>query len=265
MATALLYEEKNRERAASAVGVAIFHALLGYALLTSFGFDPVRQVSEQLKMFEVNEEPPPPPVKEAVVKKPVKAKPKTKDPEGAASPANLRNTPAEIVAPKPVDIVIPPPVIAAPIAAQGSAPAAGAANVPGPGTGAGGQGTGRGSGLEGNGTGGGGGGGGLATEARWIRGRIEDRDYPRSALEAEASGTVHLRFVVQPDGRVSGCRVTRSSGNRDLDFTTCRLIEQRFRYRPARDASGRPIAQPIVGQHRWDYSREPDEPAEEEE
>jgi protein TonB len=47
---------------------------------------------------------------------------------------------------------------------------------------------------------------------------------------------------VQPDGRVGGCTVVRSSGHASLDETTCRLIERRFRYRPALDASGRPTS-----------------------
>ena len=89
------------------------------------------------------------------------------------------------------------------------------------------------------------------THARWISGSIRDSDYPRGAYEVGAGGTVYLRFVVAPNGRVSECRVTRSSGRADLDATTCRLIQKRFRYRPARDARGRPIADVIRGEHLW--------------
>jgi protein TonB len=93
---------------------------------------------------------------------------------------------------------------------------------------------------------------------RWISGRIMDADYPRSAVRARASGTVFLRFVVAPNGRVSDCGVTRSSGNRDLDETTCRLIVRRFRYRPAMDAEGRPVSATIRGEHVWELGAEPD-------
>ena len=250
---------ENRDRIKSAVGVAAFHALVGYAFLTGLGFEVGQTVSEELKMFDVFEKPPPPPAEPAPPEKVLKsAKAKPKDPEGGASPANLKDTPSPIVAPPPkIQLEVPPPVIAAPVAGQGNAASAGAADVPGPGTGRGGQGTGLGSGSQGTGTGGGGGGIGAGSHARWIRGRIMDSDYPRPALEARSSGTVYLRFVVAPDGRVSDCAVTRSSGSAALDATTCRLIRQRFRYRPARDGEGRPVPDVIRGQHVWELAPEP--------
>jgi protein TonB len=244
-------KQDNRDRVKSAIGVAAFHALLGYAFITGLGFDVVREASEQLKMFDVTEELPPPPVEPPPPAGPMTQKKKTPDPEGAAAPPNIKNTPTEIVAPPPkVKLPVPPPIPAAPVAGQGSAPAAGAAEVPGPGTGRGGAGTGTGSGLNGNGTGGGGG-SGRPVGARWVRGSIEESDYPRRAYEAGAGGTVLLRFTVQTDGSVRGCRVTRSSGFPELDDTTCRLIERRFRYQPARDNFGRPVTAEIVGEHEW--------------
>ncbi len=161
-----------------------------------------------------------------------------------------------MVAPPPrIKLEVPTPVVAAPIAGQGNAASAGSADVPWPGTGAGGEGTGTGSGAFGNGTGGGGGGGG-GIRARWVKGRIRNDDYPRSAFEQGAQGTVYLRFTVLPNGYVSDCRVTRSSGNAALDSTTCQLIERRFRYRPARDAMGRPVPEVIRGEHQWDLGPE---------
>jgi protein TonB len=132
--------------------------------------------------------------------------------------------------------------------------------VPGPGTGAGGIGNGLGSGLSGNGTGGGGAGGGLASHVRWVKGGIDGRDYPRSAYEARAQGVTYVRFTVGRDGRIKDCTVTRSSGHRDLDDVTCRLILRRFRYVPARDAQGRPAEEEVRGQQDWDLGPErPDE------
>ena len=247
---------ENKERITSAAVVTLLHVLIGWAFLTGLGYSVDRAVEEGLKMFDVVEPPPPPlnkPARPDIEKKAQRAKPK--DPEGAASPANLRNTPTEIVAPKPV-IPLPPPIQASPIAGQGTAAAAGASNVPGLGTGAGGVGIGLGSGRYGTGTGGGGG-GGRPTRARWLSGGISDSDYPRAAIEARRSGTVHLRFTIAPTGRVSACSVTRSSGSSALDSTTCRLIMARFRYRPARDGSGRPIAETIRGEHVWELGPEP--------
>lgn len=247
--------QENRDRLRSAAAVGLLHAGLGWLLLTGLGFSPSQAVPEALKLLDISEEPPPPPAKPAkpsVEKKTRKARPK--DPEGAASPANLKNTPTEIMAPPPeIRLPIPPPIPVAPAPGTGSAMAAGAATVPGPGTGAGGIGTGLGSGRFGTGTGGGGG-GGLARGARWVSGRINDSDFPD---DVRRGGTVHLRFTVAPSGRISDCSVTRSSGSRALDNLTCRLILARFRYRPARNFEGRPIASTIVGEHVWHYEPPP--------
>lgn len=254
----ILVREDRRDRIGSATAVAAIHAALLYVLLAGMGFDPSAPLPEALKLFDVTEDLPPPaePAQPERVKKSAEAKPK--DPEGAASPANLKNTPTEIVVPPPkIVLKVPPPIPAAPAAGQGSAPAAGAAPVPGPGTGRGGEGTGLGSGLFGSGTGGGGGGLGRGTPARFLSGHIGRDDYPASAVRVRGTGTVYLRFTVAPSGRVSDCDVTRSSGNAALDETTCRLIIRRFRYRPARDGTGRPIAATIIGEHEWGMAPEP--------
>src|SRR3546814_1288123 len=53
------------------------------------------------------------------------------------------------------------------------------------------------------------------------------RSYPKQAARAKIGGEVEVRFTIQPTGRVTGCRVTRSSGDPALDATTCRLIADR--------------------------------------
>jgi protein TonB len=246
----VLDQQVNRDRLKSAAGVAAFHALLGYALITGLGYELPAEVREKLEVFDVIEPPPPP------IEKPIPARVRIEAPEGAASPPSLKANPTPIVAPPPVvQLQVPPPVVTVPEPTpvpEGTAPTAGVAAIAGPGTGTGGEGNGTGAGGQGSGTGGG------AVPARWISGRIVDTDYPRSAFKARASGTVSLRFVVAPSGRVDECSVTRSSGNRALDETTCRLIVQRFRYRPALNAEGRPVAATIRGQHDWDLGAEPE-------
>ena len=49
------------------------------------------------------------------------------------------------------------------------------------------------------------------------------------------------------------------SGNAALDETTCRLIEQRYRYDPSRDADGRPVRSIIVVNQDWVLERVRDE------
>lgn len=45
---------------------------------------------------------------------------------------------------------------------------------------------------------------------------------------------------VQLDGRATDCKINRSIGDRVIDAETCRLVEQRVRFRPAVDGAGRP-------------------------
>lgn len=251
----------NAERIKSAAAAGLIHLLLGYALIVGLGVPVAEKVERGLALFDITPAATPAPP----LPKSIPAPAKDKRPEGAASPPNLHATPTEIVAPTPpIPLPVPPPVVAAPIAGLGAAPSAGAADIRGPGTGSGGQGTGTGSGDSGDGTGGGGGGSGL----RWLRGEITPDDYPRRALESGISGTVFLRFVVGVDGRVADCRVIRSSGNAELDETTCRLIRKRFRYRPKTDASGRRVPAIVTGDHEWRTTRRPDlvieEPADDE-
>lgn len=232
--------------AAAALAV---EALLAALLLVGLRAGQVAQAGADapLLSFDV---PPPPPPPQAPEPKPRHAAPKA---EGAAAPPNRVSRATEVAAPPPPIVLPPPPVVAAPKPATADDPSSGAAPVAGPGTGAGGVGEGTGSGGRGNGPGGGGG-----VPLRWIGGRITDADYPHAALKAGASGTVGLRFVVGVDGRVSSCTVTRTSGNRDLDETTCKLIRKRFRYLPSRDAAGRPYADTVTGEHRWDLYDAPD-------
>jgi periplasmic protein TonB len=238
-----LSDSRKTDRLKAGAVAFLFEAALGYALIVGLGVQPPAVVTDQLKMVGLLPDHPPPPPK--VVPPPKR----TPEKEGAASPPNLRSKPTEIVRPPPppLPLPVPPPVAAAPIAGPGAAPNAGAAPVPGPGTGSGGLGNGTGSGNGGNG----GGGGGMGSGPRWVKGRIKDKDYPRSSGEAGVGGVVTVRYVVEPDGRAANCVVVRSSGHADLDETTCRLIEERFRYKPARDRNGRPVPAIMEGRHEW--------------
>src|SRR4051794_7084481 len=58
-------------------------------------------------------------------------------------------------------------------------------------------------------------------------------DYPLSERRSGAQAQVGFTVVVGPDGRVSLCTVTASSGSRRLDRATCQILERRARYWPA--------------------------------
>ena len=69
--------------------------------------------------------------------------------------------------------------------------------------------------------------------------RIQD-NYPARALREEKEGRVGVRVTIGPDGRVSSCNVTSSSGTPDLDQAACEGMQRYARYNPALDDAGRP-------------------------
>lgn len=167
--------------------------------------------------------PPPPPAKSHA-------------PPGAPSPSNLRNRASPVIAaPNPLPST---PIVAAAKPAEGDATQSGAVDRAGTGEGAGGAGDGT-------------GGGGIATEPVQIRGRLSVDDFPFGLIGPGERASVRLSYLVETDGRVSTCRILRSSGFVEVDAMACRLIEQRFRYRPARNAAGEPVRAGVEETHTW--------------
>jgi len=232
-----LHGDQRRDRIWAIAGVVAVHGLLAYAFLSGLAARVSKQAGDSLKLIDVViplPPPPPPPPPPTVSSRP----------KGEPSPPNLKAVPTPVVAPPP-KLPVPSPIVAAPVPSTGSAASAGASNVAGPGTGAGGIG----NGLGGGGTGEGG------SHAQRIQGQLNNSDYPIGARMAGIEGLVAVRFTIRPDGRVTGCQVLKSSGSDELDGTTCRLIERRFRYRPAFDTQGRPIAEVATTSFTWGINR----------
>jgi TonB family protein len=80
---------------------------------------------------------------------------------------------------------------------------------------------------------------------------ISAYDYPAGAIRRGEEGEVEVTIRVSPQGRVAACRASRSSGSAILDETTCRLLTERTRWVPARDAAGAPTSDMVVGRIRW--------------
>lgn len=179
----------------------------------------------------------------------VPAKAESTAAKGRPSPPNLRNKATQIVAPPPrlPPLIVPPPVVTAPYAGTGAATQSGASDRAGPGRGAGGIGDGDGGGGHGDGDGYGEG----VTRPRQIRGRLRFSDLPPDLREQKAGGELKLQYRIGIDGRVSDCRILVSSGRPSLDATTCRLITERFRFRPSKDARGNPVPSIMVETHGW--------------
>jgi protein TonB len=76
-------------------------------------------------------------------------------------------------------------------------------------------------------------------------------DYPGRALREEREGTTSFRVTVGPDGKVTGCSVTGSSGSPELDAATCSLVTRRARFAPAKDGEGNPTSGSYSNRVRW--------------
>jgi protein TonB len=109
--------------------------------------------------------------------------------------------------------------------------------------------SGAGTGAGGSGTGRGGGGDGF-TPARRIS-KIPDHEYRRLASTGLQSGRVGVTVKVNADGSVSKCRVARTSGDDSIDYLMCQLTLRYVRFDPARDASGRPVAEDVTFFPNW--------------
>ena len=80
---------------------------------------------------------------------------------------------------------------------------------------------------------------------------VTDADYPEEALLNDEEGTVGFRLDVGTDGSVTGCTVTASSGSASLDAATCRIMADRGRFEPARDARGKPTPDQVNSRLTW--------------
>ncbi|OYW22336.1 MAG: hypothetical protein B7Z43_07465, partial [Sphingomonas sp. 12-62-6] len=65
------------------------------------------------------------------------------------------------------------------------------------------------------------------------------------------TGLVKFQFSIDTAGRANSCFITQSSGNVDLDRTTCQLIVRRGRFRPLRNDQGEPITTKGRSQVLW--------------
>ncbi|WP_084251318.1 energy transducer TonB [Sphingomonas pruni] len=233
------------ERLKGLIGAALVQAAILYLLVAGLvvNLPTIGAVKNDLLAFV----PPPPPPEIKIETQP---KPSHKT-EGKAAPPNIKSKATEVTAPPvPTPPVPPPPLPAAEKPFQGNQSTQGAAPVAGPGTGAGGIGNGTGSGGAGDGDGDG---YGNDTEPRLKSGRMRRGDVPDAIWDQiDREATVGVRYFVNVDGSVSGCRVTRSSGIVALDGLTCRLMEQRYRYKPSYDEDGRPVRSIVYHNFTWE-------------
>jgi periplasmic protein TonB len=201
-------------RTTAIVIVAILHALLGYALVTGMAYKVIKKAAEDLKTFDVTEEPPPP-----EEKPPPPPKQEVQPPPVVAPPPLVRiNT-----APPPiVSVPVAPPPVITPTAPPAPPPPPPPAPKVEP-----------------------------AKARANLASYVSDADYPDSALRNEEQGTTGFSLDVGPNGRVTNCTVTSSSGSAALDSATCRIMRSRARFTPAHDSSGAATSDSVSARIRW--------------
>jgi protein TonB len=187
--------------------VAIVGSLM-YAIVTGLAYNVIKKSVEDLKTFDVEEQPPPP----EEPPPPPKDMPKVPPPPTVPPPLVRMEAPpppiAVVEAPRPT---IPPVAIAPPPPPAPPRKVVSAQSAKGD-----------------------------------LRSLFSADDYPASAQSSGAEGTVRASLTIGPDGRVTGCNITQSSGNGALDSATCNILRRRAKFTPARDSNGNPTSDTIA-------------------
>jgi len=191
-------------------GISIFMTVavvgsLMYAIVTGLAYNVIKHTAEQLKVIDVEQQPPPP------QEPPPPPKDMPKVPPPPTMPPSIVQT---IAPPQPIVMqVAPTPPVIAPVAPAPPAPPPPPRKTV------------------------------SAQSAKGdLRTLFSTDDYPASALAAGAGGSAQAELTVGPDGRVTGCTLTRSTGNSALDSATCNILRRRAKFVPARDSNGNPTS-----------------------
>jgi len=215
-------QQASGNKIVSLVIVALIHIVVIYALVTGLAYSAVKTVAEKLNVVDVEEEviepeePPPPPPDQPITPPPVVTPPPiVRTPPTTAPVITTTNTPPPVFIPNPV--AAPPPAPPAPPPPPSKASGASPRGNPG----------------------------------SWAT----PNDYPARALREERAGTTRFRVTIGPDGRVTNCEITGSSGHADLDEATCKNVTRRARFKPALDAAGNAISDTYSNAVRWEIPK----------
>lgn len=185
--------------------VALIHIAIGYALVTGLAYSAAKQLVERVTTVDIEE--PPPPEEEL---------PPPPEPDQAPPPPVAPPPPINIsVAPPPIAVQtsIPPPAPPVRIVPPAAPPAPPAAPSQA-----------RGASPD--------------NQRSWAA-RIQE-NYPSRAIRDEVEGRVGVRVSIGPNGRVSACSVSSSSGSSILDDAACEGMNRYARFKPALDDAGNP-------------------------
>lgn len=217
--------DNSGTRMVAVVIVILLMAVLGYAFVTGLAFQYAKKVSEQLDVFDVAPPPPPPPPPDEPPPPPPDTPQPTSPPvvappvavEVPSPPVNIQTTQTPPpAAPVTVTAAPPAPVV---VVAPPAPPKPNLASRASP----------------------------RGTPGDWF----PEEYYPQSAKRENIQGRVVVALTIGANGRVTGCNVTTSSGNSDLDSTTCRLAMRNGRYNPAKDTEGNAVESSATLPVRW--------------
>jgi protein TonB len=80
-----------------------------------------------------------------------------------------------------------------------------------------------------------------------ISGAPSDADNRRGKYR----GSLVVQFTIGREGRVTNCAVRRTSDDAKLDALTCRILEARTRFAPAKDAQGTAVSSVANATYVW--------------
>ena len=203
-------KELSGNRTLAIIIVVVLQFALGYAIVTGLAYNVIKKTVQDLKTFNVEEQPPPP----------EPPPPPPKDMPDVPPPPVTPPPLVRMQAPPPPIVMqeAPPPPVIPPVAVAPPPPPA----PPPPRK------------TQ------------SATSARGdLRTLFSPDDYPASAQAAGAQGTAQAQLTVSPDGRVTGCTLTRSTGNSALDAATCSILRRRAKFVPARDSNGNAVSDTV--------------------
>lgn len=208
-------QEMSGNKVTAFVIVALIHVVVGYALVTGLAYEGLRQVVKKVTTVDIKKDEPkkeePPPPPKQQQAPPPIVAPPPKINVSVAPPPITT-----VVNPPPVAPVVPvlaPPAVVAPPPPRVQPKSAQPKGNPG----------------------------------NWAT----TNDYPTRALREEREGTTSFRVTVGPDGRVTSCDITGSSGSDDLDAATCSNVTRRARFNPATDGDGNPTTGSYSNRVRW--------------
>jgi periplasmic protein TonB len=196
-------KEISGNRTLAIIFVVIIQFAIGYAIVTGLAYNVIKKTVQDLKTFDVEEQPPPP----------EKPPPPPKDMPKVPPPPMIPPSLVQLKAPEPpIQTVttpnippVAPPVMAPPRPAPPPPPRQSQARS-----------------LTGS-----------------LQGLISSDDYPPSALDNNEQGSVQVTLTIGPSGRVTGCSPSGGASS-TLKSATCRLLTSRARFSPAQDANGNP-------------------------